>query len=70
MTRLDGHVAERGDEEGDDEEEGALGADPAAQLKGHRQRAPTPAERSAAATTLVSSIARVIGPTPPGFGLR
>lgn len=30
---------------------------------------PTPAARSAISTTLHSSIARVIGPTPPGLGV-
>src|SRR5690606_7553271 len=37
---------------------------------GHRDAVPAPARsaRSAASTTLTSSMARVIGPTPPGFG--
>ena len=33
------------------------------------RQAPAAAEASAASTMLVSSSARVIGPTPPGFGL-
>ena len=56
---------------GDDEQEDQpteCGRDPARLVPHRHAPALSPRLASASATTLESSIARVIGPTPPGFG--